>query len=555
MAQLNWRALAAILRSKADLHLSGYGIPFISGDYIIVPLFCAFDHTTPSFFFRTTWDHLSVSAPYESRADSLLSTVATLRYLRRNTDIPVPHVFYFFVEGPDLLGINRPWMIIERLPGSPLRTKVVNIGMDRLERIGTQLGKLYSQLVELKFEKVGALTLQRGGKVAVGPVTANPSGGFLNSVFYRVREGGRGQRLDVDRPYHSPGAYFTRLPKYVLGFPATTPDILWSMRSYIHFRNLHAQIPEFIENEFLKPFLCLDTHAFDLENIHVDNEWNISGIIDWDGTTIKPIHIALQLPHPLESTQSFFSPPRADSIWTAAPMMVFKRAFEIKLGENLLRIHAVKTQEPLYERKLPDFAALWGSLAKAKDFERLLYVFDGKQYGQQHLWRAYCSFVDRGWVAVMGEISDLDSPLGQHYVGMVKIKWEGVQAQFGRLGLGNGNKGGLKRSYGRGLSRPTQLEVPSRRTLARNVVAQSIPEAEHESDYEIGIFGPPSPTVFELPAAGSGILRIERIENGKESATTDNGKKVEGGGRSMLGNMWSKIRKARAKGPQAKTSG
>jgi hypothetical protein len=230
-------------------------------------------------------------------------------------------------------------------------------------------------------------------------------------------------------------------------------------------------------------------------------------------------------------------------------MVVFKRAFEIKLGETLLRIHAVKIHAPLFERKLPDFAALWGSFAKAKDFERLLYVFDGNQYGQQHLWRAYCSFVDPGWFAVMGEITDLNSPLGQNYVGVAKEKFQDAEFQFGRLAVGSGNRGGLQRSYGRWLSRPTEVRVP-RRIPVEDLVAQIIPEVENESDFvESGIFGPPSPTVFKLPAAGSGTERMEKIGKGRTSETTDNGKTIETGGRSMLGNMWSKIRRARAKGP------
>jgi hypothetical protein len=286
-------------------------------------------------FFKTPRNPANEKTPYESLRDSLLASVATLRFVRQTSDIPIPHIYMFFSEGPDVLKLNRPWMIIERMAGERLTNVMADMNLDRLSKIGEQLGSLYSQLIDNQLPSIGSLrSFAKGTKIDVGPVCSDPNGNFMSINYYRRRD-----RLGLvqfaQKSYDTVPEYFLRTANYAIlslinqlkniRSPTNARDSqpvkydFWNIWQYVHIRHLHLFFPEFVVTPLLSNFFTLDTTAFNLDNIHVDDQYNICGVIDWDGINVKPVHLAMQLPRPLEVTKSYWigsSRRQRHYIWT-----------------------------------------------------------------------------------------------------------------------------------------------------------------------------------------------------------------------------------------------
>lgn len=197
----------------------------------------------------------------------LLSEVATLRTLRNRTTIPVPQVFAFDVSTANEFGF--PYMLMECLKGHTLSSSIArHVPTEHHPRVATQLADVLFQLRNLTFGSLGRLW--GGESCDETPRVIHTSSSDLVSPlprtslewFYKQRQAANLQALEKH-----PG------------------DPQWTAACWI----LKSAVTHIIqENSLHGPFpLC----HFDLHygNLLFDDEYNLTGVIDWSQTGTAPL--------------------------------------------------------------------------------------------------------------------------------------------------------------------------------------------------------------------------------------------------------------------------
>jgi len=81
------------------------------------------------------------------------SEVATIKFVHENTDIPVPEIFAFDDSSENELGFE--WILMEMLPGAPLRKKWRKLPMDVKQDLIKQVAEYQTQLFSMQFSGIG----------------------------------------------------------------------------------------------------------------------------------------------------------------------------------------------------------------------------------------------------------------------------------------------------------------------------------------------------------------------------------------------------------------
>lgn len=88
------------------------------------------------------------------------SEVATMNFVRQNTDIPLPQIFAFDDSSENELGFE--WILMEMLPGRTLRTKWRKLSEDAKRDLVKQVAKYQAQLFCHKFTAIGNIFVNLG---------------------------------------------------------------------------------------------------------------------------------------------------------------------------------------------------------------------------------------------------------------------------------------------------------------------------------------------------------------------------------------------------------
>jgi hypothetical protein len=214
-----------------------------------------------------------------------LSEVATLRFLE-GTKVPAPKVFYYssdYGKGP----IGMPVILMEKIKGTPLdwnnasasqRTKVLERLVDIFLELERYPFTLSGSLNSPKTKTVGAfaqLSLFRSPKSLIGP-------------FKTIAESAR-VMVELQQGLINNGELSSFSVDYYLSH-------CWRL-------DLIPQLVSFCNEQpfFLKHFDDKGDH------ILVDNDFNITGIIDWEFASIEPKAHAFSTPCMLWPVGDFYS--------------------------------------------------------------------------------------------------------------------------------------------------------------------------------------------------------------------------------------------------------
>jgi len=212
--------------------------------------------------------------PVEGIDFVLESEVATMRFLRAETRIPLPHVYGHDSHFGNSVGM--PYILMEAMPGARLW------GGGRKDFIPDEYKpKVYHQIIEiivelyrLEFDAIGMLfpDPQRPYGVKVGPIydasrRFDCYGPFTTSYdFYTTRA----KLLNEFRRHH-----------FKTGISATTAHVIapkdepeaieWLVDPSYNFGPFHLAHPDFQISNFL-----------------FDDSFNITGLVDWEGCQTVP---------------------------------------------------------------------------------------------------------------------------------------------------------------------------------------------------------------------------------------------------------------------------
>ena len=197
---------------------------------------------------------------------SLLSEIATMNIIYKRTSIRVPQIFDFEMSTDQPFGY--PYVLMERLEGRTLDDGLAaSIPPQHHTKVAKQLANIFVELQNLTFNRIGRLWCGE---------TADQSVEIIAMAWH-----------------YSPGPLETSLEYFynqrqeenreIVAMHPNDPDWLtacWVLKMAL------AQI--IIEDRVRGPFpLChLDLH---FGNLLFDNEYNLTGVIDWSDAQAAPI--------------------------------------------------------------------------------------------------------------------------------------------------------------------------------------------------------------------------------------------------------------------------
>jgi hypothetical protein len=218
---------------------------------------------------------------YESKTTTSMkihSAVETMKYVRANTNIPVPQV-YFHDAGHNN-PFEAPYMVMDFIDGVPY--PYLDIDQDdtmRVTKLYEQICRIAFDLSKLRFHRIGSILNAQDPTALFGPKIWD----------------------DIEcAPFHNPHDYYKALANHYWNeaISSITPEIstvpenwTWKTAPYSE-RNLFTAFLRvvclrLIDSEHLGTEFCLQHQDFKLRNILVKDD-QVVGVIDWDESGIVP---------------------------------------------------------------------------------------------------------------------------------------------------------------------------------------------------------------------------------------------------------------------------
>ena len=197
---------------------------------------------------------------------SLLSEIATMKIARQRTSIPIPRIFEFEMSMEEPFGY--PYVLMEYLGGHKLNQGVArSIPQQYHTKVAKQFANVFAELQNLTFSRIGRLWC---GETADQPVEIIPmawhhSPGPLETsleYFYNQRQG---ENREIVALHPNDADWLTAC---------------WVLKTAL----AHTVIEDRVRGPF--PLCHLDLH---FGNLLFDDEYNLTGVIDWSDAQAAPI--------------------------------------------------------------------------------------------------------------------------------------------------------------------------------------------------------------------------------------------------------------------------
>ncbi|KAK4171009.1 hypothetical protein QBC36DRAFT_250357 [Triangularia setosa] len=236
---------------------------------------------------------LNANAPPPKVRDYMItSEVATLRFLEK-TRVPAPKVFDFALEKELGNRVGVGYILMEKLSGTPLNWNTA--GQEHKRKVMNQVADIYLELSRYPFDAVGSLDTPGSGHI--GPMVTKLTG------------------VDVPR-CASWREFSTRYIIHILNLIQQREIYIQRpVDAYLVHRYLLDLIPiaarwtdgwDATSGFYLK-------HADEkMDHILVDDEYTITGIIDWESAYTAPVAIAFNAPMGLLPVREFYD--REDTV-------------------------------------------------------------------------------------------------------------------------------------------------------------------------------------------------------------------------------------------------
>ncbi|KAK0390712.1 hypothetical protein NLU13_0215 [Sarocladium strictum] len=243
----------------------------------------------------------STSPPAAVRDHIFRSEVATLKFLEE-IDIPTPKVHGFGLEGDADNDTGVGYMFMDKMPGKALKWDFNNETLRG--KVIEQLADVFIELQKQSFASMGSLHEAPGDAVEVGP--------FAHESLSDIDEAGR---MLTSGPFLSLQESLTSEINFILDLITReemyTPQM--AVDSYLVHRFLLDLIPRIFPHfsggeeagDVARFYL---KHADDKgDHILVDDDYNITGIIDWEWAKVVPAEVAFNSPLALLRVDQFYS--------------------------------------------------------------------------------------------------------------------------------------------------------------------------------------------------------------------------------------------------------
>ncbi|KAI0114014.1 hypothetical protein GGR51DRAFT_556511 [Nemania sp. FL0031] len=204
-----------------------------------------------------------------------LSECATLRWLE-SLDLPTPRLHDYGLRGDPQNEVGVAYMIIDKLPGRPFNSATAS--QEEKSKVLGQWAEVLCKLAQHPFEKIGSLQFEANGEINVGPIASDRTG-----------------TLPCIGPFENARDYYSSWASNYLDLIADRQLFsAYSVDAYLMFKLLEEQVktrpwPEEWQSLDSGPFFL--GHGDDKgDHILVDDNFQITGIIDWSFARIVPAY-------------------------------------------------------------------------------------------------------------------------------------------------------------------------------------------------------------------------------------------------------------------------
>lgn len=234
----------------------------------------------------------------------LRSEVATMKYIKAKTDVPVPTVIAYGMADDNPTGLG-PFLITTFVEGTPLGEmlkadypdeqgdKILrsDIPDSTLEVVYRQIADVILQLSEHDFDQIGSLSLDSNGawSISSGPLTLN------------INELARCGDVHLEPRVHSTAAdYLLEIAEQnILHLEKQRNSISSAADAQLKYTARHlfrAVTPHFVSRRYNRGPFKLFCDDFRPGNILVDDSFKITGIIDWEWCYVAPFQFTYAPP-------------------------------------------------------------------------------------------------------------------------------------------------------------------------------------------------------------------------------------------------------------------
>ncbi|KAK3377280.1 hypothetical protein B0T24DRAFT_620845 [Lasiosphaeria ovina] len=208
------------------------------------------------------------------------SELATMEFIRQNTEIPIPRVYGYELNNQNSVGC--PFSIIEYVHGNTAEEVVRSypgkhegIPAQFEEKFWRQMAKVMLQLASVRLPEIGSIIRDQSGSFVVGPLIETGSG-----------------------PYDSAAQFYAEYPKALSESHREQEQVRGQDELVQAFQSLAASFPPPAERGGDGPAEGFGLANYDLNpnNILVDRDFNVLAVIDWDSVVSVPDAALYRLP-------------------------------------------------------------------------------------------------------------------------------------------------------------------------------------------------------------------------------------------------------------------
>lgn len=242
---------------------------------------------------------LPVSPRYKTRGE-----VATLTWVREHTDIPVPRVIAFEDSNDNDIGFE--WILMELMPGSPAYRRWRTMSMEQKSAIAKRAAEFQVQLSCYDrpgslFRKIGTLDLEKGQQNVETSTGVNP-GKLISHEFFM----GNRPKYDVPRgPFRSSYDWLSSEIRLIileqtaaLEKAEDDDDREDAEETLGAAQRLFLLLPKvFPEDQQDDVATALYHDDLGLQNILVDEQGEITAVVDWECVSAMPVWMATKIPN------------------------------------------------------------------------------------------------------------------------------------------------------------------------------------------------------------------------------------------------------------------
>jgi isoamyl acetate esterase len=211
------------------------------------------------------------------RTKQLESEVYTMAYVKANSTIPVPTVYDFKAQRDPVIGCR--FILMEVLPGHPGKDRLRHfIPPEHRIKTYTQLADIKIQLSRLRFSKIGRLTGTGFGADLEFTIDAFQPHGCL----YPRTSGPCESALEY---YHA-----SRRLDLEKAFEGEREDLC--IGAWLRVQ----AVPSIVQPQFNHGPFPLHHPDIGFDNLLFDDDYNITGVIDWTDTAVLPIESFCVMP-------------------------------------------------------------------------------------------------------------------------------------------------------------------------------------------------------------------------------------------------------------------